>query len=111
MQCRRGPCQKAADVNCFLFTYKKQIDQIVTLKAELQYHKIVLSNKWPLLAVGGKVQELEARLKSFLADRADNTPAAAANTPPEAAVSVNIPAAAAANGNASLPVLNPAGRG
>ena len=111
MQCRRGPCQKAADVNCFLFTHKKQIDQIVTLKAELQYHKIVLSNKWPLLAVGGKVQELEARLKSFLADRADNTPAATANTPPEAAVSVNIPAAAAAAANASLPVLNPAGRG
>ena len=35
VQRRSGPCQKAADVNCLLFTYKKQIDQIVTLKAEL----------------------------------------------------------------------------
>ena len=98
MQRHRGPCQKAADVNRLLFTYKKRTDQIVALKAELQYHKIVLSSKSPLLRVGGKVQELVTRLKSFLADRAVKTPPEAANTPPEA---VNIPAAAA---NASLPV-------
>ena len=98
MQRHRGPCQKAADVNRLLFTYKKRTDQIVALKAELQYHKIVLSSKSPLLRVGGKVQEL---VTSFLADRAANTPPEAANTPPEA---VNIPAAAAI---ASLP----AGRG
>ena len=108
MQRHRGPCQKAADVNRLLFTYKKWTDQIVALKAELQYHKIVLSSKSPLLQVGGKVQELVARLKSFLADRAVKTPPEAANTPPEAAntppEAVNIPAAAA---NASLP----AGRG
>ena len=109
MQRHRGPCQKAADVNHLLFTYKKRTDQIVALKAELQYHKIVLSNKSPLLRVGGKVQELVTRLKSFLADHAANTPPAAANTPPEAAV--NIPAAADAAANASLPVLNPAGHG
>ena len=107
MQRHRGPCQKAADVNRLLFTYKKRTDQIVALKAELQYHKIVSSNKSPLLRVGGKVQELEARLKSFLADRAVSTPPEAANAPPEAAV--NIPAAADATANASLPVLNPAG--
>ena len=99
MQRHRGPCQKAADVHHLLFTYKKRTDQIVALKAELQYHKIVLSSKSPLLRVGGKVQELVTRLKSFLADRATNTP-------PEAAVNK-----AAAAANAPLPVLNPAGRG
>ena len=79
----------------------------------------MLPNKSPLRRVGGKVQELVARLKSFLADRAVNTPAAAATTPPEAAVNipaaadaaVNIPAAADATANASLLVLNPAGGG
>ena len=121
MQRHRGPCQKAADVNHLLFTYKKRTDQIVALKAELQYHKIVLSSKSPLLRVGGEVQELVTRLKCFLADCAANTPPEAANTPPEAAntppeaantpteaantppeAAVNSPADAAAS--ASLPV-------
>ena len=95
MQRHRGPCQKAADANRLLFTSKKRTDQIAALKAELQYHKIVLFSKLPLLRVGGKVQELVTRLKSFLAD-------CAANTPPEAAV--NSPAAADAAASASLPV-------
>jgi len=98
----QGTLPKSSRCHHLLFTYKKPTDQIVALKAELQYHKIVLSNKSPLLRVGGKVQELVARLKSFLADRA-------VSTPPEAAV--NIPAAADAAASASLPVLNPAGCG
>ena len=93
---------KSSGCHRLLFIYKKRTDQIVAPKAELQYHKTVLSNKSPLLRVGGKIQELVARLKSFLADRA-------VSTPPEAAV--NNPAAADAAATASLPVLNPAGYG
>lgn len=61
-----GPCQTAEAVDSLLATCDSNKDRLHVVKAQLQYHKIVLQKKSPFLRTTGSLQDITVNLKLFL---------------------------------------------
>lgn len=66
MRPHSGPCTSSHDVRHLLKTYKHNSAKLLALRAELQYHKLILHQKSPLLRVTLKLPQLIINLKQFL---------------------------------------------
>ena len=79
LQPHNGPCSSPEDVNALLRHYATKKSQLLAIKGELLYQKLVLHLASPLLRVTGNLQQLSVNLKVFLG--ADAATAAAEPLP------------------------------
>ena len=62
-----GPCKTARDIHRVVSTYHTLTDRKKAVKAELQYHKVVIGVRDPILTVMKKsLSELIDSLRNFL---------------------------------------------
>ena len=78
-----GPCRSEADVDRLLQQYRKKTLKVLAVKAELQYHKLIMERKSQLLKTTLKLDQLTSNLKLFLKESHSVPDESAADVPQE----------------------------
>ena len=87
-----GPCRNEAAVDRLLQHYRKKTPKVLAVKAELQYHKLILEQKSQLLKTTLKLDQLVSNLKLFLKGSHSVPDEPVADVPGEAVADVQITA-------------------
>ena len=87
-----GPCRNKAAVDRLLQHYRKKTPKVLAVKAELQYHKLILEQKSQLLKTTLKLDQLVSNLKLFLKGSHSVPDEPVADVPEEAVADVQITA-------------------